>query len=151
MTSRWRYYQEKTFFANYSHIIWCTLLNIISICSLNTAEPCDVGHAHVRTEFPFANSPNVANLLFRTPPRQFHQFAQNFAHSICGPFWQKVIKRILICQRILKLLNNNFLWIRVKTGSVAYLHIGVSKWRETEDTTSPWAPKALCKILAHDH
>ena len=36
--------------------------------------------------------------------------------------WKKVIKRILIFQAIIKLLNNNFLYILLKTQSVAYLH-----------------------------
>ena len=95
----------------------------------------------------FANSQNVTNLLFQTPPRRFHWFARNFAHSICGPSWQKVITRTLIFQTILKLLNNNFLQISFQAGSVAYLHIG--EWHETQVTI--WAPEALCKILANYH
>ena len=35
-------------------------------------------------------------LLFLTPSRRFHRFAFNFAHSICGLSWQKVIKMIFI-------------------------------------------------------
>ena len=62
---------------------------------------------------------NVANLLFQTPPRRFHWFAPNFAYSICGLSWQKVSKRILIFQTILKLLKDNFLYILLKTQSVA--------------------------------
>ena len=54
----------------------------------------------------FANWWNVTNLLFPTPPRQFHWFAPNFANSICGLSWRKVIKRILVFQTILKLLKN---------------------------------------------
>ena len=60
---------------------------------------------------------------------------------------KKVIEIILIFQTILKLLNNNFWQILFQKGSVAYLHIGVSKWHETQITTSSWAPKALCKIV----
>ena len=74
------------------------------------------------------NLRTISNLHFRTPPRLFHRFAPNFAHSICGLSWQKVIKRILIFQTILKLLNNNFLYILLKTRSVGYLHIGLSEW-----------------------
>ena len=74
----------------------------------------------------FANWWNVANLLFRTPAKQFHWFTPNFPHTICGPSWQKVIKRILILQTVLKLLNNHLLYILLKTQSVAYLHIDVS-------------------------
>ena len=92
-----------------------------------------------------ANSRNVANLLFWTPPRQFHQFPRSFAHSICGLSWQKFITRILIFQTILKLLNKNFLYIWLKTRSIAYLHIGLSEWHETQEATSPWATKALWK------
>ena len=52
----------------------------------------------------------------------------------------------MIFQLILKLLNNNIVYMLLKTVSVAYLHFGLSKWHETQFTTSPWAPKALCKI-----
>ena len=41
----------------------------------------------------FANLRNVTNLLFQTPPRRFHRFARNFAHSICGPSSPKVLKK----------------------------------------------------------
>ena len=51
----------------------------------------------------------------------------------------------MIFQTILKLLNKNFLYILFKTQSVAYLHIGLSDWHETQVTTSPWATKALWK------
>ena len=97
------------------------------------------------------NLQNDTNLLFRTPPRQFHRCARNFVHSICWPSWQKAIKRILIAQRLLKLLNNNFLQIWFKTGIPAYVHTDVYEWHETQFTTSPWAPKALCKISGSDH
>ena len=43
----------------------------------------------------------ISNLLFQTLPRKFHQFAWSFAHSICGPTWQNVVKKILIFQTIL--------------------------------------------------
>ena len=46
-------------------------------------------------------------------------------------------------QTILKLLDNNFLYILLKTRSVEYLHIGLSEWHETQVATSPWATKAL--------
>ena len=54
-------------------------------------------------------------------------------------------------QKLLKLLNTNFLYILYKTGNVAYLHIAVSEWHKTHVTTSPWAPKVLRKILGDDH
>ena len=75
------------------------------------------------------------------------RFPESFAHSICGLSWQKVIKRMLIFQIILKLLDKNFLYILLKTQSVAYLHIGLSKWHETQVTTSPWATKAHCSNM----
>ena len=91
--------------------------------SLNCAESQYIGHAHFCLPFFFfpRNCRNVANLLFRTPPRWFHRFAWNFAHSICGLSWQKVTKRILIFQTILKLVNNNFLYILLKTRRVGCL------------------------------
>ena len=91
----------------------------------------------------FSNLRKVADLLFQTPPRRFHRFPWNFAHRICGPSWQKAVKRILIFETILKLLNNNFQYILLKAQSVAYLHNGLSEWHETQVTTSPWATKAL--------
>ena len=39
--------------------------------------------------------------------------------------------KMLIFQTILRLLNNNFLYILLKTRSVWYLHIGLSEWHET--------------------
>ena len=93
--------------------------------SVNCAESRGIGHAHFRLPFFFATLQKVENLLFRTPPREFHRFARNLALSFCGPSWQNFIKRILIGHTILKLLNNNFLQIWFQTGSVAYLHIGV--------------------------
>ena len=84
-----------------------------------------------------------ANLLFQTPPRQFHRFPWNFAHSICELSWQKVIKRMLIFQTILKLLNNNFLYILLKTQSVAYLHIGLH--HEPEFSRIVWCRP--CQLL----
>ena len=90
---------------------FCQVQNLISTCSLNCAESRHIGHAHFRPPFFFsANLRNFANLLFRTPHRRFHWFAWSFAHSICGPSWQNVIKIIFIFQTILKLLHN-FLYI----------------------------------------
>ena len=96
-----------------THILCLTFKNLISRRSLNCSESLDIGHAHFHQPFfsPPANARNVANLLFRTTPRRFYWFAPNFAHSICGLYWQRVIKIILIFQTILKLLNNNFLYI----------------------------------------
>ena len=73
-TTRWSYSQGKCVLAYNSHILCCTFKNLIFTHSLNCPESCDIGQAHL----------NVANPLFRTPPRQFHPFARNFAHSICG-------------------------------------------------------------------
>ena len=64
---------------------------------------------------------------------------------------KNLLKEFFIFQTILKLLNSNLLYILRNTQSVAYLHIGLSKWHETQVTTSTWAPEALCKILADDH
>ena len=59
-------------------------------------ELCGVGHAHFQCNFPFANSGQMTNILFQTPPKQLDRFAPQLAWTICGPSWQKVIKRILI-------------------------------------------------------
>ena len=144
-TTRWRYNQGKCILAYNSHILCCTFKNLIFTRSLNCTETRDIGHAHFHLLFFPANSWNVANLLFQTPPRRFHRFPRNFVHSICGLSWQKGIKTILIFETILNLINNNFLSILLKTRSVAYLHIGLSEWYETQVTTSPWATKVLWK------
>ena len=49
------------------------------------------------------------------------------------------------------LLFNNFLYILLKTQSVAYLHISLSEWHEIQATTSPWASEALWKLLPDNH
>ena len=36
-------------------------------------------------------------------------------------------------------------WVDMQPLSVAYLHLGLSKWHETQVTTSTWAPMALWK------
>ena len=45
------------------------------------------------SNFPFAKSWTMKNLLFQTPPRLFDRFAPNFACSICGPSWQKIYQK----------------------------------------------------------
>ena len=71
--------------------------------------------------FSSANSQKVTDLLFWTPPRRFHRFPRNFAHSICGLSWHKFIKIMLIIQTILTLLDNNFLYILLKTKRISTL------------------------------
>ena len=53
------------------------------------------------------------------------------AHS--KTFYPHIHWTVLKC----KLLNNNFLYILLKTWNVAYLHIGVSECHETQVNTSP--------------
>ena len=53
---------------------------------------------------------------------------------------------MLIFQTILKLFGNNFLDISFQTGSVVYLHSGVSGWHQAQITISPWAPKAFGEL-----
>ena len=72
-------------------------------CSLNWAELCDVGHAHFCSNFPFAKSQQIKNVLLQTHLRQFEQFAPNFAWSICGPSSPKPVKRIVIDQKMPKI------------------------------------------------
>ena len=69
----------------------------------------------------------------------FHEIL--YTASVDSPD-KKVIEIILVFQTIVKLLNDNFLSMLLKTQSVAYLHIGLSQWHETQVTTSPWATKA---------
>ena len=45
----------------------------------------------------------------------------------------------------------NFLQILLQTGSVAYLHISLSEWHETQATTTPWAPGVLWLITTRWH
>ena len=47
-------FNAKVFLAHYSHIIHGTLLKLISTCSMNSAELCDV--AHFCSNFTFMNS-----------------------------------------------------------------------------------------------
>ena len=49
--------------------------NLICTRLVNRAESRGIGHAHFRLRFFFATSQNDENLLFRTSPRQSHQFA----------------------------------------------------------------------------
>ena len=65
-----------------------------------------------------SNSRNVANLLFPTPPRQFHWFAQNFANIICGLSWQKKLLKEFWYSRQYSSYEMNFLYILLKTQSV---------------------------------
>ena len=113
--------------------------------SVVCTESRGIGHAHFHLPFFFfffADFQNVKNLLFWTPLWWFHQFARNLTHSIYRPSWQKVIKRLLIGQLILKLLNNNFLQIWLKTESVAYPHwCGLMTWNSGYYfPMSPWGP-----------
>ena len=99
-----------------------------------------------------ANSQNVANLLFRSPPRPFTNFYRTVrATSVDSPDKMLLKEFWYSKKKILNLLNNNFLYILLKTQSVAYLHSCLSEWHETQLTTSPWDPEALCKMLADDH
>ena len=45
---------------------------------------------------------------------------------------KKYVKRILIFQTTLNLLNNSVLQISFQTVSFAYLRIGMSEWHETK-------------------
>ena len=82
-TTRWHYNQGKCILVYNSHILCRTFKNLISMPSLNWVESRDIGNAHFCLFF-FANLEYVINILFPAPLKRFHQFAQNFAHSICG-------------------------------------------------------------------
>ena len=49
------------------------------------------------------------NILFRTPPWDFVRSAWNLARTLFSWTWSKVIKRILLGQKMRKLLTNKFL------------------------------------------
>ena len=125
-TTRWRYNQGEWVLPNNPHVFCRTFKNPISTCSLNCAKMCDIGRAHFRQPFFPCRKPTFSNSYQALSP------ICNFAHSIYGLAWQKVITRILIFQTILKLLNN-FQSILLKTQSVAYL-LGLSEWHETQVT-----------------
>ena len=78
---------------------FCLITPIYFVSHSKTIYPCSrwIKATPISTYHFFSvNSRNVANLLFRTPPRQFHPFARNLAHSICGPSREIFIKRILM-------------------------------------------------------
>ena len=82
-TTRWRYNQGKCILAYNSHILCCTFKNLISTCSLNCAESCDIGHAHFRRPLFSANLQNIAKYrkpTFRNPPGNFTEFPKTL-HS----------------------------------------------------------------------
>ena len=76
---------------------------------------CNQGKCYSKIIYPrvpwivlnLANLRNVAKLLLLTPPWKFHQFAWNFAHSICGPSWQRILifskQEVLVCPNDMKL------------------------------------------------
>ena len=113
-TTRWCYNQGKCLLAYNCHILYRTFKNLISTRSLNL---------YFCPPFFFLKFAKCRKPTFSNSSYTIHRFAQNFAHSICAPSWQKLVKRILIFQTILKLLNNNFLQILFQTESVPYLHI----------------------------
>ena len=118
--------------------------NLISTRSLNCAKSRDMGHAHF---CPLFFPPELAKFCKPTFLNS-SQAISPICTKLCPQhLWtlltKKNIKIILIFHRIFKLLNSNFLQISFQTGSVAYLHISVSKRHETQVTTSPWVPKAL--------
>ena len=149
-TIRRRYNQGKCILPYTSHILCCAFKNLISERSLNSAESRDIGHAHFCLRF-FVEIYKISQTyVFELLPGHFTDLHQTL-HTASLDSPDKKIFWILIFQTILKLLNNNFLQISFQTGSVAYLHIGVSKWHETQVTTSPWAPVALCRVWGNDH
>ena len=105
------------------------------LCSISSYKPCPFP-----PPFYFVNLQTVTNLLFRTPLRQFHRLAPNFGHTICGPSWQKVGKRILIFQTTLKLLNNNFLQIssRQETLHISSMNVQMTWNSGHYFPMSPW-------------
>ena len=149
--TRWRYNQGKCILPHDSHKLYRIFKNLISMHYLNCAECCDIGHAHFC--LCFFHSQNL--LICHKPTNLTFELTIVIYTKLCTQhLWTlltKVIKWILILQTILKLLHTNLLQIWYKTGSTGYLDTGVSKWHETQVTTSPWAPKALCQVSGDYH
>ena len=151
-TTRWCYNQGNCILAYESHKLCHTFKNFISMRSLNCVESRHIGHAHFRLLFIFFHK--FAKCCKPTFSKSSQVFTPMCTKLCTQHLWtlltKKNIKRILIFQTILKLLNN-CLYILLKTQSVAYLHIGLSQWHETQVITSPWATKALSKVLLDDY
>ena len=58
-------FHVKEFLAPNTHIMCRTLWNLIFTCFLISAELCGVGHAHFRSNFPFANSNKWKTYFFK--------------------------------------------------------------------------------------
>ena len=97
-TSRWNYNQGKCILAYNSHILCRIFKNLIStrwiVLNLVIYATSISGPGF----FP-AYLRNGANLLFQVLPGHFTNFHHTYAHSICGPFWQKVIKKFWYCKQ----------------------------------------------------
>ena len=90
------------------------------------AELCGVCHAHGH-----GNNKKWKTYFFKLLISNFTDLHPTLHVASVDPLDKKNIKRILIFQRILKLLKNNFLYILVKTRSVAYLDKITSNYHNT--------------------
>ena len=123
-TTRWCYNQGKcvlaynSYFVTHSKTLYPCVHWIVESSAIDPFLPTIFSR-----KFAICHKPTFSELL----PGNFTYFHQTL-HTASVDSWQEVIKRILIFQTILKLLNNNFLYILLKTQSVAYLHIGLSEW-----------------------
>ena len=105
-----------------------------------------VGHAHFCSNFPFAKLQQMKNILFQTPPRQFEWFAPNFAWSICGPYWQKAIKRILIVHKIVRNIQQQIPAYCVESRQ-SRKSLQNTVWLSCKCCNCvPWTDEAVCKI-----
>ena len=104
--------------------ICCTLLNLISMCSMCSAD-CGVGHAHFHCNFPFKNCDKLLLL--------------------CGPSWQKLLKIILIVQKNAPNIKEQIPAHDVHN-NLSYLDQIHSRYHNTFANCVPWSDEGLCKI-----
>ena len=63
------------------------------------------GHAHFRLDSFFAKLQKLENLLFQTPPWDFVPSTWNVARMLYSWTWSKAIKRILLSQKNVQIIN----------------------------------------------
>ena len=129
--SRWCYTKTDKLFVPKSHILRRTFKNLISTHSLNCAESCDIDHAHFARRFFSQMHEMLQTYFFKLLPGTFTDLNQTLHTASLDCPWHNGVQRKSRLNTIAKLQINNFLMKIAKTGSVTYLHIGVSTWHET--------------------
>ena len=125
-TTRQRSNQGKCILAHNSHLLYprskplYPRVHWIVLNLVKTAMPISANHFF----------PQICKMsqtyFFKLLPGDFTYLHQTFYTASVDSPDRKLLK-LLVFQTILKLLNNNFLYILLNTQNVAYVHIGVSK------------------------